>query len=182
MMIVCYLFGSYLLGTMMTAWFIGKYYGYSLQQQHSGNLGARNVGRVLGRKAFILTAVGDGLKGVAVVLVGRYIGYGDLVITWAVFCVLLGHLYPFWLRFTGGKGVATMVGALVALNSLYFSIFFISFIAAAYLLKSATFGLYTALIVYSVIVILTGVLPATLIGSVVLVLWKHRKNIKERLT
>lgn len=180
-MIAYYLFSSYLLGTIMTAWLVGKYYGLSLQQQHSGNLGARNAGRALGKKGFILTAIGDGLKGVIVVLIGRYAGYEANIITWAVFFVLLGHLYPFWLRFKGGEGVATIVGALVALNFLYFSIFVISFIAGSYLLKSATFGLCIALVIYSSIVIFADVLPATLLCSVALVLWKHRKNIKERL-
>ncbi|WP_042474925.1 glycerol-3-phosphate acyltransferase [Bacillus ndiopicus] len=181
MMVVYYLFGSYLLGTIMTAWLVGKWYGQSLQQQFSGNLGARNAGRVFGKKAFILTAVGDGLKGVIVVVIGRYIGYENTIITWAVFCVLLGHLYPFWLSFKGGKGVATIVGALITLNTLYFSAFIISFIVATYLLRSATFGLCVALILYSAVVIFAGVLPATLICSIVLILWKHRQNIKERL-
>ncbi|WP_235616027.1 glycerol-3-phosphate acyltransferase [Metasolibacillus fluoroglycofenilyticus] len=181
MMIVYYLLGSYLLGAIMTAWFVGKWYGYSLQRQSSGNLGARNAGRVLGKKAFVVTAVGDGLKGVIVVLIGHYAQFEDTIITWAVFCTLLGHLYPCWLRFKGGKGVATIVGALVALNFSYFPIFIFSFIASAYFLKSATFGFCIALILYSMIVIFTGVLPATLICSIIIVLWQHRQNIKERL-
>ncbi|MEO4052090.1 glycerol-3-phosphate acyltransferase [Solibacillus sp. CAU 1738] len=181
-MTILYLVFSYLLGTCMTAWFVGKLYGVSLQERNSGNLGARNAGKTLGKSAFIITAVVDGLKGLIVVVVGRYFEFSDTAIAVAIVFVLLGHLYPFWLKFKGGKGVATIIGALLVFNPLYFCVFLIGFLVTMIATKSLTWGMLGGFIVYSVYVLLFNTMDWPIICSVVLVLWRHRQNFRERLT
>lgn len=166
----------------MTAWFVGRIYGVSLQEHNSGNLGARNAGKTLGKKAFIMTAIVDGLKGVFVVVVGRYFGFNESIIAMAIIFVLLGHLYPFWLKFKGGKGVATIIGALLIFNSMYFFLFLVGFVITMLLTKSLTWGMLGGYIVYSVYILLFQTMDWLIVCSIVLVIFKHRQNFKERLT
>ena len=180
-MIILYFLASYLLGTFLTAWFVGKFYGVSLQEHHSGNLGARNAGKTLGKIAFIVTAIIDGLKGVIVVLIGRNLGFSENIIAIGMIFVLLGHLYPFWLKFKGGKGVATIIGALIAFNSLYFCLFLAAFIVTVILTKSVTWGMLGGFIGYSLFILLYQTIDWLIICSIVLVIFKHRQNFKERL-
>ena len=72
-----YLLMSYFLGTCMTAWLVGRLSGVNLQTVNSGNLGARNAGRALGKKAFIITVLGDAGKGIAIILIGGFLGYSN---------------------------------------------------------------------------------------------------------
>lgn len=181
-MIFLFILASYLLGTCLTAWFVGRLYGVSLQEQNSGNLGARNAGKTLGKKAFIVTAIIDGLKGVIVVVIGRYFGFSESVIAIGIIFVLLGHLYPFWLKFKGGKGVATIIGALLTFNPLYFCIFLAAFIVTMIFTKSFTWGMLGGFIGYSLFILLFQTMDWLILCSIVLVIFKHRQNFKERLT
>lgn len=180
MLVVIYSVCSYLLGTCMTAALVGKWYGVSLANEHSGNLGARNAGRTLGKMAFVWTAAGDVLKGVIIVVAAHVLGFPDHIAALGLTCGLLGHLYPFWLRFYGGKGVATLLGGLVVLESLLL-IGVLVMIGIGYLLtRSLTLGF-----VISVLALIAGILifyPAysVLLLALVAVLLKHRTNIQER--
>ena len=180
-MIFLYFLASYLLGTCMAAWFVGRRYGVSLQEQNSGNLGARNAGKTLGKKAFIMTAIVDGLKGVIVVLVGRYLEFSEAIVVMGIVFVLLGHLYPFWLKFKGGKGVATIIGALLIYNPLYFCLFLSAFIVTMIITKSLTWGMLGGFIAYSCFILLFQPIEWYIIISIILVIFKHRQNFKERL-
>src|SRR3954463_3933021 len=82
----------------------------------SGNIGATNVLRSGNRLAALLTLLGDAMKGWAVVLVARLAGAPDELVALAAFAAFLGHVFPVWLRFKGGKGVATAAGVLIALD------------------------------------------------------------------
>src|SRR4051812_7959968 len=82
----------------------------------SGNIGATNVLRSGNRLAALLTLLGDALKGWVVVLVARLAGAPDELVALAAFAAFLGHVFPVWLRFKGGKGVATAAGVLIALD------------------------------------------------------------------
>ena len=84
----------------------------------SRNPGATNVARAAGRGASVLTLLGDVGKGCVVVLAVRYAGFADVVVALAMAAVFLGHLYPVYHRFEGGKGVATCVGCLFGLHPL----------------------------------------------------------------
>jgi glycerol-3-phosphate acyltransferase PlsY len=115
---------GYLSGCISFAWLIGKAHGVDLMREGSRNLGATNVGRVLGAKWGYLCFLLDFLKGFIPVLIAGYamgwFGHDDLSLkeAWRWLYVglaaMLGHMFPFWLKFRGGKGVATGLGVLIA--------------------------------------------------------------------
>ncbi|MBC8407532.1 glycerol-3-phosphate 1-O-acyltransferase PlsY [Paracoccaceae bacterium] len=106
---------SYLLGSIPFGILVSKVFGLgNLRDIGSGNIGATNVLRTGNKLAALITLILDGLKGVLVVVVARFISE-DAAITASIF-VIIGHIYPVWLRFSGGKGVATFIGAILALS------------------------------------------------------------------
>lgn len=115
--------GAFVLGSIPTGYLIGRAYGIDIRRVGSGNIGATNVGRVLGPKAWFLCFSGDLLKGLVPVLVaGVWAGVAGKWIlepmTAALWCVVvvgavLGHMFCPWLGFRGGKGVATALGSLL---------------------------------------------------------------------
>lgn len=90
--------------------------GIDLRTAYSGSLGARNAGRVLGRKGFYATLVIDILKGVFIVLLARGLEFPPGVVGAVVIAVIAGHIWPIGLNFHGGKGIATSLGAFSALD------------------------------------------------------------------
>ena len=117
---------AYLLGSIPTGFLVGKARGIDIRTVGSGNIGATNVLRILGKPAGIAVLLADALKGwLAVVLVTRGIGaaFGgqatanerDAQMMLAALCAILGHNYTCWLWFKGGKGIATTAGVLTAL-------------------------------------------------------------------
>lgn len=114
---VAVLVTAYLIGGISPAIILGKIYGVDIRKTGSGNAGTTNVLRTLGGKAAVITLVVDILKGVVAVILGKYLCGYDIM----VFCALLvflGHIYPIFFNFKGGKGVATAFGALLAINPL----------------------------------------------------------------
>jgi len=85
------------------------------REQGSGNPGATNVLRFGGKKAAIITLIGDVLKGVIPVLLAKWYGFDTIGLSLIAFAAFIGHLYPIFFGFQGGKGVATAFGCLVAL-------------------------------------------------------------------
>lgn len=103
---------GYFMGSLPYGLFLAKSAGISDLRSHgSGNIGATNAYRVLGKKVGAATLILDVLKGTITVLTCRYIGYDDHIAGMA--CVV-GHIFPVWLKFRGGKGVATYFGVLLA--------------------------------------------------------------------
>ena len=139
---------SYLIGNFMTAYFVGKIYNVNLQEERSKNLGARNAGSVIGKGAFIWTFLGDSLKGVFMVVLGRLMGLEEWVIVGGASFVILGHLYPFWLRFNGGKGVATFIGVGLVLSPELFLFMILGTALTAALTRSLTLGMLGGFVFY----------------------------------
>lgn len=110
-------FGAYLLGSIPFGLLLGKIFGGAdVRKAGSGNIGATNVARVAGPVAGVLTLLLDAGKGaVAVWLAGRFSNESATWLIVATLCVLAGHCFPVWLRFRGGKGVATAAGAFLVL-------------------------------------------------------------------
>lgn len=114
---------GYLLGSISPAYFIGKYLkNIDLRQKGSGNLGSTNVMRVLGAKSAAMTFVVDTLKGFLTMYISDLM-FSDIYSSWgtvAMFAggvaVILGHNFPFYLNFKGGKGIATSFGIALYLN------------------------------------------------------------------
>jgi acyl phosphate:glycerol-3-phosphate acyltransferase len=108
-----YLLGSIPFGLLLAKWFGGG----DVRKAGSGNIGATNVTRVAGPFAGILTLVFDTAKGTAAVwLAARVTNHNAIWMMLAAFAVLLGHCFPVWLKFKGGKGVATALGVFIALS------------------------------------------------------------------
>lgn len=108
------LLGGYLLGGVPFGLLIGRARGVDVRQRGSGNIGATNVLRVVGKAEAAATLLLDGLKGAAPVLAARALGFSDGWTAAAGLTAFLGHCFPVFLRFRGGKGVATGLGAVLA--------------------------------------------------------------------
>lgn len=176
-----YIVISYFIGTILFAALVGKLKKVNLQQANSGNLGARNAGRTLGKSAFVVVAVGDGLKGLLVVVMGRMLEMSEPMIACAVLAVILGHLYPFWNKGRGGKGVATLIGAMIAFSPFYFVLFFVCLGVSMLLTRSATLSMVIGFIIYGVIISFAVPAGGLMAIALVLVMWKQRKSIMERV-
>jgi glycerol-3-phosphate acyltransferase PlsY len=176
-MLLGYLLGSIPFGVILTRLFGAG----DLRQIGSGNIGATNVLRT-GRKGLAAaTLVLDGAKGAAAVLVATCVFPGHEIP--AAAAAFLGHLYPVWLRFRGGKGVATMLGICLALYWPIGLIFAGVWLALLALLRISSVAGMTAAISSPIAAALLGRfdLVLLLIALALLVLWKHRANIDRLL-
>jgi len=106
---------AYAIGSLPTGVIVGRALGIDVRSAGSRNIGATNVARLLGRGAGLLTLLCDVGKGVAAVAIARALGGRDLIVHAAAVAALLGHVFSVFLRFDGGKGVATGFGACLAL-------------------------------------------------------------------
>jgi len=110
---------AYLLGSVPFAMISSKIFGLADPRTYgSGNPGATNVLRSGNKKAALFTLIGDALKGWVAVFIAQQQGLSGNVVGLVAIAVFLGHLYPIFLRFKGGKGVATAAGVLIALDPL----------------------------------------------------------------
>ena len=170
---------SYIIGNFLSAWWIGKWKKVDLRNQRSGNLGARNAGAVLGKSAFLLTFLGDSLKGVLVIYIGFHLQYPLEFIAVGGLGVILGHLFPVWLKGNGGKGIATFIGVSAIIHPELFCILVICFIVLMMVFRSATLSMTIAFSAYA---ILTCVVPAyfflwPLSIAIIVILIRHRFDI-----
>src|SRR5438046_4064321 len=111
------LFG-YLLGSIPTGYVLGFLAGVDVRKAGSGNVGATNVARVVGKRQGLLTLVADAAKGFIPVFVSAQFGLSATVIGFVGVAAFLGHLFPVFLKFQGGKGVATALGVFLGLAPL----------------------------------------------------------------
>ena len=205
--ISCLLLG-YLFGLFQTAYFYGKAHGIDIRQHGSGNAGTTNTLRVLGTKAGLIVFAGDCFKCIAAVCIVRLLfgeRYHDIIYLLCLYTgagAILGHNYPFYLKFKGGKGIAATAGMVLSFHP-YFVItgvllFFIPFFTT-HLVSFCSLLVYAGLMIQLVICGQTGLFAGMTQGQLiemyvvfgcllVLAYWKHRENIvrlihgKERKT
>lgn len=175
-MLIAYLFGS-----ISTAIVTCKIMGLpDPRQQGSGNPGATNVLRFGGKKAAIITLIGDMLKGIIPVLAAKWYGLSAAGLGLTAFAAFLGHLYPVFFRFRGGKGVATAFGCLVALSpTLGFSLAATWLVIALIFRYSSLAALLAASLAPVYAFFLTNIyytLTACAISA--LLIYRHRQNIQ----
>ncbi|MDM8545085.1 glycerol-3-phosphate 1-O-acyltransferase PlsY [Candidatus Venteria ishoeyi] len=180
---------AYLMGSFSAAIIVCRLFDLpDPRTQGSGNPGATNVLRSGGKKAAALTLFLDVLKGVLAVLLAYGIyaymaddgGYAQLVIALTALAVFLGHLFPVFFEFKGGKGVATGFGALATLSPAAGGLMFITWVVMAVLFRySSLAALTTAAMVPLYMYIVTESLPYTSITALISILlfWRHRSNI-----
>ena len=176
------LIASYLIGSISSAVIICKVLGIpDPRTKGSKNPGATNVLRLGGKKiaAFVLTF--DGLKGATPVIIGHYLELGLTQLTLIILCAFLGHIFPVFFRFRGGKGVATYLGGLIAINLLAGLIFSLIWLLVAKVLKISSMAalIATALSPFYIYFI-TGNMASTLIIGLIslFIFYTHRGNIK----
>lgn len=171
--IISYLLGSIPMGLLLTK-FMGK---GDLRKVGSGNIGATNVMRVGGLRMAALTWILDMLKAIIAVFLGSYIA-GEAFGAWCGFFAIVGHCYPVWLKFHGGKGISSLFGVLLAISPLAFVICGIEWLIVA---LSSGFSSLGAIVVFCLMPVL-GFFMGWQIGLpflaiALLCLWRHRENI-----
>lgn len=151
----------------------------NLREIGSGNIGATNVLRTGNKKAAVLTLLLDGSKGAVAVLLARAVGAGEDAVQLAALAAFLGHCYPVWLGFRGGKGVATFLGIWLALAWPVGLACCATWAVAAALGRISSLAAIVAAASSTIWVMLLGAGPAILLGMVLtlLVFWRHRANI-----
>ena len=190
-MLVCLIIiiTAYLLGNISTSYIVAKRLaGVDIRTQGSGNAGSTNVLRTLGKKAGALTFIGDVLKGLIAVLIARFIAYGvnldDTTCAYiAVVAVVLGHNYPVFLGFKGGKGVATSLGSMLGMNPLVALLCLGFFIIIVAITKYVSLGSMLGIGLSPVIMMINhntkGVLVTLFLTISVAI--THKENIKRLL-
>ncbi len=183
---------GYLFGSFPSGYLIGRFAGVDVRKVGSGNIGATNILRVLGKRYGYTVFFLDAFKGFAAVrlvhfLVGRIPATREIAIyfatTAAVACIV-GHAFPAWLRFKGGKGVATSAGAIFGLTPIAAFVVLIVWIVAFEVSRYVSVASIAAAIALPITVaalIFTGVMQGTFLFYVtfaltVLVVWRHRSN------
>jgi glycerol-3-phosphate acyltransferase PlsY len=171
---------AYLLGTFPSAVMIARGRGVDITTSGSGNPGASNVGRLLGRKLGVLVFVLDGLKGAISVAIGFWIaGYaGALALACAA---VVGHVFPITRGFKGGKGVATAGGSVIALYPIIGAAMTVLWLITAKLTKKASLGSLAIAVGFPVSQVIAGrpwgeVLTG--FGLCAFVIWRHLPNLK----
>lgn len=186
--LICILIG-YAIGCLQSAYFVGRFAGHvDLRQYGSGNLGTTNALRVLGKKAGAITFVCDILKSVAGFLLCRIL-FPNIPLAGLYGCVgvILGHDFPFYLRFKGGKGIACMIGLVLCLSvttwylpAFAFGIGIVCIAATRYVsLGSMSFAVMIPIVLYRVGYPFEGISIAACLAA--LALYQHRANIARLL-
>jgi glycerol-3-phosphate acyltransferase PlsY len=177
---------AFLVGSIPTGVLLSKSLGGEDVRRHgSGNIGAANVVRTSGFKVGALVGLIDILKGVVPVLIGRLIGVDEAVLAVIAVVAVLGHDFSLFLRFRGGKGVATTLGAAVALAPAAAVLAMLGWLLIMYVSRYSSLASLAALGLLPILLVLTAQ-PAWFIaaGSFLFVLgvWKHRDNISRLAT
>jgi len=173
--------GAYLLGSIPTGLLLGKAYGIDVRKEGSGNIGATNLYRTVGRKVGVMTLAGDCLKGLLPVLAVTYSSLPSEYAAWVGLAAFCGHVFSVFLRFKGGKGVATALGVFLALSPLAVAFALGVFIVLMLIWRYVSLGSITAAAVMPLAVWLLGggrvlILVTMLIAAVVII--RHIENIK----
>jgi len=176
---------SYLFGSFPTGYVLGKIYkGIDIRQFGSGNIGMTNAWRVLGRKAGLLTLVVDLAKGPAAVILASVISGDMLTETICGGMAILGHNFPVWLKFKGGKGVATTLGVFLTLSPLPTVVCFLLLVVGTGLTRYMSVGSLLFASSLPVVILIFGkgahlVIFALVAGG--LIFFRHKSNIKRLL-
>jgi glycerol-3-phosphate acyltransferase PlsY len=175
---------GYLLGSIPTGFILGAWSGVDVRKSGSGNVGATNVARVVGKRQGLYTLFADVAKGWLPVFVGLQLGLGIAMAAAVAVAAFLGHLFPIFLKFKGGKGVATALGVFIALAPLGTLILMILFGGVMFLSRTVSLASMIAAAAapavfwcfsYNIAVVAAGAVLALII------ILRHRSNIQRLL-
>ena len=174
---------AYVLGTLSAGYYWVRWRtGLDIRQVGSGNVGARNVGRVTGTTGFLVTLLWDVTKGALAVGLATYFHLTDEGVVACILAVVAGHNWPVQLRFQGGKGVATSVGALLAFDPWAALMLCVAFVPLWAVIRNFTLSGLLAFAVTPLVLFLAGFgnpVVAALSFLAILLIATHRKNIRE---
>lgn len=173
---------SYLIGSVPFALLLARRCGtVDPRRIGSGNLGATNVARATGVRLGMLVAVLDATKGVASVVLAERLSGGPVAPAAAGLAAIVGHIYPIWLRFRGGKGVATACGVFAVLTPLAVPPAIVVFVAAVWATKYVSLGSTLASVALPPLAYALGspapAVAAALAASAIIV-FRHRSNLR----
>ncbi|MEZ5537933.1 MAG: glycerol-3-phosphate 1-O-acyltransferase PlsY [Thiolinea sp.] len=176
---------AYLLGSVSTAILTCKAMGLTDPRTvGSNNPGATNVMRIGGKKAAAITLLGDMLKGLIPVLIGHLLGFDLRWLAFIGLAAFLGHLYPLYYGFSGGKGVATAIGVYLGLNLWAGLLVCATWLFVAKILKISSLSALVATLLaplYFYLFTRHPTLTVVMIIMTVLIYWRHRSNIRNLL-
>lgn len=197
--IICIIIG-YVFGMFQTAFFYGKMHGIDIREHGSGNAGTTNTLRVLGTKAGLIVFAGDVLKCMIAVWITTLIFKGShadeiyLLKLYTAAGAILGHNYPFYLKFKGGKGIAATAGLILAFHPYFIPVGFVLFFGVFLTTHYVSLGsllIYVGLMTEMVICGQTGLFGATqsVLNEMyavtafltILAFYKHKENIRRLL-
>lgn len=179
-MVIIYWIIAYLLGTVLTALWVGKWTGVDLTASGSGNPGARNAAAVIGKRASLLVFLGDFLKGAVIIWAGFWLEFSLLSVAIGGLLVVVGHIFPIWRKGLGGKGISTFAGVAFWLTpDLFLAMFVLSFAFYPWL-KSATLSM---LIGFSAFFALAFALQVQsviwpLFLAIIIIVFRHKNDIR----
>ena len=180
---------AYLIGSLSFAIIVSKYYGMDDPRTYgSGNPGATNVLRSGKKKAAALTLLGDALKGLVAVVLARYLqdalNLSDITIAAVAVAALVGHMWPLFFGFKGGKGVATALGVLLALSPATALVCAAIWLVMAFGFKVSSLAALAATVASPLVAFWLMPYPSWAWATVViavLVLYRHKSNIQNLL-
>lgn len=175
---------AYLFGSLSTAIITAKVFGLTdPRTEGSGNPGATNVLRVSGKKVAIIVLLGDFIKGLIPVLLAKWASLTPYALAWVGFAAILGHVFPLFFGFKGGKGVATGAGVLFGLSFPLGLASILTWILVAALTRYSSLAAVIATLTVPIFAYWPGhvhaFLPILLIC--LLLLWRHRENVRKLL-
>lgn len=198
--VICLAVG-YLFGLFQTSYIIGKRHGIDIREHGSGNAGTTNMMRTMGTKAGLLTFLGDCLKCVAAVLLIRFtVGKSHqdilpLLELYAAAGVILGHNFPFYLHFKGGKGIAATAGLVLSFHPVMTVLGIITFFSVFFTTHYVSLGSLLVYVGIMIEIVVLGQMGQFYMSQrdlnemyvlafllAVLAFWKHRGNIQRLLT
>ncbi|MCP3025966.1 glycerol-3-phosphate 1-O-acyltransferase PlsY [Halobacillus sp. A5] len=174
---------AYLIGAIPSGLIVGKLgYGIDIREHGSGNLGGTNTFRVLGLKAGLVVTTADILKGTLATVLPLLFGAEIITLVIGLFAVI-GHMYPVFAGFKGGKAVATSGGVILGVNPLVFAIILATFFLLLYLTKYVSLSSMVTGVVAFVVTLLLGEFGLSIVIAImtIFVIYRHRTNIKRIL-
>lgn len=193
--LVCLIIG-YAFGLLQTAFFYGKAHGIDIREHGSGNSGTTNALRVLGKKAGLIVLLGDCLKCILAVCVCRLIygeSHADMIYLLCIYTAagaILGHNFPFYMGFKGGKGIAATAGLILSFHPSFIPVGVVLFFGAFFITHYVSLGSLLVYLGFVIQIIVSGqmglfgmeqglLIEMYIIAFLLAVMayWKHRENI-----
>ncbi|MBR6665109.1 MAG: glycerol-3-phosphate 1-O-acyltransferase PlsY [Lachnospiraceae bacterium] len=197
--LICIIIG-YVFGLFQTAFFYGKAHGIDIREHGSGNSGTTNALRVLGTKAGLIVLLGDCFKCILAVIVCRLIfgeSHADMIYLLCIYTAagaILGHNFPFYMGFKGGKGIAATAGLILSFHPWFIPVGVVLFFGAFFITHYVSLGSLLVYVGFVTQLIIFGqngffdmeqsLLTEMYIVAILLAImafWKHRENIKRLL-